>query len=118
MFCYAPWTARPINPADLFSVAGVYPGFQPQSFPATPGLEGAGVIEDANGSATISAGQRVFVFVDAMHGEGSWQEYVCVPDASVLPVPDSVTDASASQFLVNPGTVCVCFKLGANCARR
>ena len=29
-------TLRPINPADIFSIQGVYPGFQPK----TPGLEG------------------------------------------------------------------------------
>jgi hypothetical protein len=31
---------RPVNPADIFSIMGVYPGFTPASFPATPGLEG------------------------------------------------------------------------------
>ena len=33
-------TLRPINPADIFSIQGVYPGFQPKTLPATPGLEG------------------------------------------------------------------------------
>ena len=36
--------ARPVNPADIFSLLGVYPGFVPKEFPAVPGLEGAGVI--------------------------------------------------------------------------
>ncbi len=31
---------RPVNPADIFSIMGVYPGFQPKSLPAVPGLEG------------------------------------------------------------------------------
>src|ERR671933_2737217 len=35
--------ARPINPSDLLTVRGLY-GVLPQ-LPATPGLEGAGVIE-------------------------------------------------------------------------
>jgi NADPH:quinone reductase-like Zn-dependent oxidoreductase len=95
--------ARPVNPADLFSIAGVYPGFAPQVFPATPGLEGAGVVEDANSSDKVKNGQRVVAFVDAISGQGSWQEYVCIPDTSVLPIPDSVSDASAAQFVVNPG---------------
>lgn len=30
---------RPINPSDLFSIGGIYGGFQPK-LPATPGLEG------------------------------------------------------------------------------
>lgn len=33
-------TLRPVNPADIFSIMGVYPGFTPASFPAVPGLEG------------------------------------------------------------------------------
>ena len=31
---------RPINPSDLFSIGGIYGGFQPK-LPAVPGLEGA-----------------------------------------------------------------------------
>lgn len=31
---------RPIHPADLAAVSLSYPGFQPLSFPAVPGLEG------------------------------------------------------------------------------
>ena len=31
---------RPINPADVFSLIGFYKGFQPESLPAVPGLEG------------------------------------------------------------------------------
>ena len=33
-------TMRPCNPADIFSIMGVYPGFQPKALPAVPGLEG------------------------------------------------------------------------------
>ena len=35
--------ARPINPSDLFQIRGAY-GILPR-LPATPGMEGAGVIE-------------------------------------------------------------------------
>lgn len=97
-------TARPINPADVFSIMGVYPGFAPPSLPATPGLEGAGVVEDANGTA-LAAGTRGFIFFDTKNGNGSWQEYVAVPASSVIPVPDSVSDEAAAQLLVNPVTV-------------
>ena len=47
-------TARPVNPADVFSIMGVYPGFAPKALPATPGLEGAGVIAAVNGTSTLS----------------------------------------------------------------
>ena len=36
-------TLRPCNPADIFSIMGVYPGFQPKALPAVPGLEGGWV---------------------------------------------------------------------------
>jgi|APGre2960657444_1045066.scaffolds.fasta_scaffold00644_11 NADPH:quinone reductase-like Zn-dependent oxidoreductase len=95
-------TARPVNPADVFSIMGVYPGFTPASLPAVPGLEGVGVVADANGCATVKEGDRGVVFVDAKGGQGSWQEYVAVSAANFLPVPPSVSDETASQFLVNP----------------
>jgi NADPH:quinone reductase-like Zn-dependent oxidoreductase len=101
-------TCRPINPADLASLMGVYPGFQPASLPAVPGLEGCGVLEDVGDSGAalgLHAGQRVVALVDALHGNGSWQDYVTVPATHVLPIPDSVSDAAAAQFLVNPVTV-------------
>lgn len=131
--------ARPINPADIFSIMGVYPGFTPAGgLPATPGLEGSGQeiskiihhslyiihspftihhhhtsfiiviikgqIVDANGTS-LSNGQRGVVFFNTKNGEGSWQEYVTVPVANFLPVPDTVSDSSAAQFFVNPVTV-------------
>ena len=97
--------ARPINPADIFSIMGVYPGFQPTALPATPGLEGMGVIVDANGVSGLTNGQRGVVFFNTKTGDGSWQEYVAVPSSNFLPVPDSVSDSSAAQFFVNPVTV-------------
>ena len=81
----------------------MYPGFQPPSLPAVPGLEGAGVIADANGTA-LAEGTRGVVFFNAKVGEGSWQEFVAVPAANFMPVPDSVSDDAAAQFLVNPVT--------------
>lgn len=98
-------TCRPINPADVFSVMGVYPGFTPKSLPAVPGLEGCGVIADANGCEGLSDGMRGVCFANTKDGEGTWQEYVVVAAASFMPVPDSVPDSSAAQFLVNPITV-------------
>jgi len=98
-------TCRPVNPADVFSVMGVYPGFAPKSLPATPGLEGCGIIADANGCEGLAAGMRGVVFANTKDGEGTWQEYVAVDKNAFMPVPDSVPDSSAAQFLVNPVTV-------------
>jgi NADPH:quinone reductase-like Zn-dependent oxidoreductase len=38
-------------------------------------------------------------------GEGSWQEYVSVREEFVWPVPDTISDAAAAQFVINPWTV-------------
>ena len=58
------------------------------------------------GVTKLKLGQRVTPFFHhgAKHGEGSWQDYVEVPEDAVWPVPDSVTDEAASQFVINPWT--------------
>ena len=33
-------TCRPVHPADLLAIQGLYPTFQPRSLPAVPGCEG------------------------------------------------------------------------------
>lgn len=54
----------PVNPADVFSLMGVYPGFAPGSLPAVPGLEGMGVVEAVGEGATkLRVGQRVVPLV-------------------------------------------------------
>ena len=37
---------RPVNPSDGLALMGIYAGFQPKTFPATPGNEGMGVIDE------------------------------------------------------------------------
>lgn len=37
---------RPVHPADLLSIAGTYPPWQPPCLPATVGLEGMGVVHE------------------------------------------------------------------------
>ncbi len=59
----------------------------------------------------VKVGQRVYPLLSktAETDQGSWQEYVVVPALRVIPIPDSVSDESASQFFGNPWTgVCVC----------
>jgi trans-2-enoyl-CoA reductase len=101
--------AMAVNPADLFSIFGIYPGFQPDSMPATPGLEGCGVVaavgpdtkipRDLKGLAT---GSRV---VPMSQQGGAWTEYVLVSVDDVILIPDAVSDESAAQLHVNPMTV-------------
>lgn len=101
-------TLRPCNPADIFSVMGVYPGFRPASFPATPGLEGVGVVEEnGSGASKYTVGQRVVgtPYSSIKGGSGTWQQYIVAKESDLLAVPDDVNDEIAAQFLVNPVTV-------------
>jgi NADPH:quinone reductase-like Zn-dependent oxidoreductase len=97
---------RPVNPADGFTVLGVYPGFQPPSLPAVPGLEGvAKVVKNGQGASKFREGQRVVGTPwPAKEGKGTWQEYLSVPEEKLVAVPDDVSDEAAAQFWVNPLT--------------
>lgn len=89
---------RPINPSDLFTIRGSY-GTLPR-LPATPGLEGAGVVDAlGEGVTRLREGQQVVPL-----GVGTWQEYVVVDADSVLPLPPGLSDTQAAMLLVNPTT--------------
>lgn len=91
--------ARPINPSDLFVIRGLY-GTLPQ-LPATPGLEGAGVIEAlGQGVEQFSVGQQVV----PLGMGGTWQEYVLADPRTLLPLPPGLSDAQAAMIFVNPTT--------------
>ncbi|EFJ44532.1 hypothetical protein VOLCADRAFT_106376 [Volvox carteri f. nagariensis] len=99
-------TARPVNPSDVFSVIGVYPGYKPKDFPAVPGLEGAGEVAalGPNVSGRLSVGQRVVAtqWRGAVEGRGTWQQYVLAAEEDLVPVPDDLPDDAACQALINP----------------
>ncbi|MBX0328267.1 zinc-dependent alcohol dehydrogenase family protein, partial [Oscillochloris sp. ZM17-4] len=89
--------ARPINPSDLFTIRGLY-GSLPR-LPATPGMEGSGVIE------TLGPGVRGFAvgqLVAPMGVGGTWQEYMVVDASALLAVPPGLSDRQAAMLLVNP----------------
>lgn len=91
--------ARSINPSDLLTVRGLY-GALPK-LPATPGLEGMGEVAAlGDGVKNFRAGQRVIPLGVA----GTWQEYLLAESAQLMPVPDSLSDQTAAQFVVNPLT--------------
>ncbi len=90
---------RPINPSDLFVIRGLY-GVLPR-LPAVPGFEGAGVIVGVGEGVTDrTIGQLVI----PMGAAGLWQEYVVIPAASAIPVPEPIGDRQAATALVNPAT--------------
>jgi NADPH:quinone reductase len=90
---------RSVNPSDLLTVRGLY-GALPR-LPATPGLEGMGEVA-AVGKAVknFSPGQRVI----PLGISGTWQEYLLADEKQLIPVPDSINDQTAAQFIVNPLT--------------
>jgi NADPH:quinone reductase-like Zn-dependent oxidoreductase len=59
------------------------------------------------GVTTVAKGQRVVPFVsrERPKAEGSWQQYVSLRQELVWPVPDSISDEAAAQFVTNPWTV-------------
>jgi len=93
---------RPVNPSDLSLVRGRYGQLPP--LPATPGLEGVGVVESVGaGAEAVALGARV-VPIGVM---GTWSERVVAPAAQLVPVPDDVDDDTAAQLVVNPLTAWV-----------
>lgn len=95
-------THRPINPSDLLTISGEY-GSLPR-LPATPGFESVGRVEAlGDGTRGLSFGARVV----PLSAGGTWRESVIADAAMVVPVPDSVSDATAAQFIVNPVTAWV-----------
>ncbi|KAL4459109.1 hypothetical protein ABPG75_013974 [Micractinium tetrahymenae] len=100
---------RPVNPADLFSVQGVYPGFKPEKLPAVPGLDGMGVVERSGpGASKFKPGQRVTATpFDTAKGQGTWQQYVVLPEEKLMAVPHKLSDEAAAQFFVNPASAWV-----------
>ena len=89
----------PINASDLHMVRGRY-GYQPE-LPASPGIEGVGIVEAlAPGVQAPAVGTRV-VFVDTWN---TWREQIVSPANKLVPVPDGLDDAVAATSYINPLT--------------
>ncbi|NPT59299.1 zinc-binding dehydrogenase [Paraburkholderia elongata] len=110
---------RPIHPGDLLMIAGDKRGGRatpiPAGAPRTPGFEGVGVIEKLGSNAAhqgqFAVGQRVMF----LSGTGrTWATYSKVPVATLVAVPDEVSDAVAAQFLINTMTAQVVLHAGHN----
>lgn len=100
-------TMAAVNPADGFTVMGVYPGVRhvnEKSYPFVPGLEGVGVVESiGTGVTKVYVGQRV-VPVPGSEA-GTWGAFLRLPSQDmVVPIPDGLRDEHAAQLFVNPLT--------------
>jgi tumor protein p53-inducible protein 3 len=83
--------ATALNRADLMQRQGKYP--PPQGASPIIGLEMAGEVIDPNGSERYSAGDRVCALLSG----GGYAEYVAVPEAHCIRIPDGMSyeDAAA-----------------------
>lgn len=92
-------SAAPINPADLNSIEGKYPIKAP--LPATPGMEGAGIVIEA-GSAVrdLAVGAQVIL----PHSFGTWREMAVIDAAKVVAAPNEIDPIQAAMLKVNPTT--------------
>lgn len=90
-------TARNINPSDIMFVRGMY-GIVPK-LPSSAGFEACGVVEKSDEAGKVKVGMRVM-----FTAIGTWREFICLPAALVIPVPDAMPDEVACQAFVNPMT--------------
>ncbi|MEV6097260.1 zinc-binding dehydrogenase [Nocardia sp. NPDC051981] len=90
-------TLAPIHNHDLAIIRGVY-GYRPD-LPAVPGTEAVGRVDALGPEVTgLEIGQRVTV----SGVQGAWAEYFVAKAGGIVPVPDTVSDATASQLLAMP----------------
>ncbi len=92
-------SAAPLNPADINAIEGKYP-VRPQ-LPATPGMEGAGVVEELGSSARgVSVGDQVIL----PHNFGTWREACAVKAEQLIVAPSDIAPVQAAMLKVNPIT--------------
>ena len=92
--------AAAINPTDILLRQM---GSADQPPPAVPGADAAGTIESIGpGVSRLSVGQKVVAVVKAHRPEGGAQsQYIVVPAASVILMPDGLSFAEACTISMN-----------------
>lgn len=92
-----------LNPSDVFTVKGHYPGVKAVMEKRTgfvPGLEGCGTVVRTGPAVSLSVGKRVAVFLE--HTAGTWQNFVIAKESQCYAVPEDMEDTVAAQLFVNP----------------
>lgn len=91
--------AAPLNPADINLIEGKYPVRPP--LPATPGMEGAGVVIELGRSAQgLAVGHPVIL----PHNLGTWREACAVKADKLVVAPLEIEPVQAAMLKVNPIT--------------
>lgn len=92
-------SAAPLNPADINAIEGKYP-VRPE-LPATPGMEGAGVVVEIGASVTsVAIGDQVIL----PHNYGTWREAGAVKAEKLVVVPREIDAIQAAMLKINPIT--------------
>lgn len=92
----------PINPADLNTIEGSYP-LRPL-LPATPGVEGAGIVRAVGPGVEERTGIVPGAVVLLPHGYGTWREAGLLAAAELIRVPPGVPFREAAMLKINPAT--------------
>lgn len=91
--------AAPLNPADINAIEGKYP-VRP-ALPATPGMEGAGVVVELGRKVReVAVGDQVIL----PHNFGTWREACAVEAKKLVVVPGGIEPVQAAMLKVNPIT--------------
>jgi trans-2-enoyl-CoA reductase len=91
--------AAPVNPADINAIEGKYPVRPP--LPATPGMEGAGVVVELGSDVRdVSLGDQVIL----PHNFGSWRQACAVKAEKLVVAPPEIEPIQAAMLKVNPIT--------------
>src|ERR1700757_1915372 len=93
-------SAASLNPFDQAVLAGHAQSMAPLNFPATLGLDAAGVIEEVGGNVTgFAVGDRVYGTANAMFGaSGAFAEHVAASGKSVGHSPENISDTEAASL--------------------
>lgn len=85
--------AAGVNRPDVMQRLGKYPA--PKDAPADiPGLEVAGIVEQAGANVAFEPGDRVCALLSG----GGYAEYAAVPAAQCLPIPEGLTFEEAASL--------------------
>lgn len=81
--------AAGINPFDTKMMDGILDGQMPHQFPMIPGVDGAGTVEEIGEGVThFRVGDQVYgQFLHKPVGEGTFAEYIVVPEKLILATP-------------------------------
>ncbi len=90
--------AAAVNPADVKLRQGMFASRGSLNFPQVLGYDIAGTIDELGAGVTgVSPGERVFAMLD-MRQRGAYAEYVLVPAADVVPIPEKLDFATAAAI--------------------